>query len=268
MFNAVDETLRQILIDDVPIKKAEIDISFDRPTREWASRLTRPAINLFLYDVREREDLKDDTPIITRDGDGRAVKQMPPRRIDLAYMITAWTKQADDEHRILGSVLASMYRQNEIDEKYLQGNLKLATYPVLTRVTRPNELVNLPDLWGVMDNETHASLSWIVTAPLDVFAPIVGPLVRTKEVRVTALDAEWQETIIQVGGFALRKGEPLVGAKVTIEGTGFEVETDAEGKFSFANLPAGEYTLRIEPPAGKAQKQKVAVPSANYDLDV
>ena len=41
-----------------------------------------------------------------------AVKQRPARRIDLAYIITAWTKEADDEHRVLGAVLASLYRQN------------------------------------------------------------------------------------------------------------------------------------------------------------
>ena len=34
MFQDVDETLRAVLLADVPIKKAEVDIAFDRPTRE------------------------------------------------------------------------------------------------------------------------------------------------------------------------------------------------------------------------------------------
>jgi len=271
MFNDVDETLREVLIADVPIKKTEIDIAFDRPTHEWSSRLTKPTLNLFLYDIREREELKDDTPIIVRDENGRASKQTPPRRIDLAYIITAWTKEADDEHRILGGVLASMYRTNVIDARYLQGNLKLSTYPVLTRVTAPTEIFNPHDLWGVIDNEIHASLSWIITAPLDVFRPVVGPLVRTKEIRVGEIAQTPREDLLQIGGFAYRKGEPLnnvPGVKIVIADTAFETETDAQGKFTFANVPAGEYAFRIQPPTGKARVQKIVVPAPSYDIEV
>jgi hypothetical protein len=271
MFNDVDETLREVLIADVPIKKTEIDIAFDRPTHEWSSRLTKPTLNLFLYDIREREELKDDTPIIVRDENGRASKQTPPRRIDLAYIITAWTKEADDEHRILGGVLASMYRTNVIDARYLQGNLKLSTYPVLTRVTAPTEIFNPHDLWGVIDNEIHASLSWIITAPLDVFQPVVGPLVRTKEIRVGEIAQTPREDLLQIGGFAYRKGEPLnnvPGVKIVIADTAFETETDAQGKFTFANVPAGEYAFRIQPPTGKARVQKIVVPAPSYDIEV
>ncbi len=264
MFNDVDETLRAALIADVPINRTEIDIAFDRPTREWSGRLARPTLNLFMYDVREREGLKDDTPFVTRDEKGHAIKQMPARRIDLAYIITAWTKEADDEHRILGAVLASIYRQNVIDSKYLQGVLKTTPYDMLTRVTPPNAIMNPSDLWGVLDNEIHAALSWIVTAPLDVFKPVVGPLVRTKVIRVGF------EDLLQVGGIAFRKGDPLkgvAGVKVSIAGTAFEAETDAEGKFTFVDVPAGEYTWRIQTD-GKAKEQKMKVPSASYDVEI
>ncbi len=40
MFNDVDETLRAILIADVPINRTEIDIAFDRPTRASLYSLT------------------------------------------------------------------------------------------------------------------------------------------------------------------------------------------------------------------------------------
>lgn len=271
MFNDVDETLREVLIADVPIKKNEVDLAFDRPTREWSSRLSKPTLNLFLYDVREREELKDDAPVITRDENGRAVKQKPPRRIDLAYLVTAWTKEAADEHRLLAGVLASMYRQGQIGAERLQGDLKLVTYPILTRVTAPDGVAKSADLWGVLDNELHASLSWVWTVPLDVFRPITGPLVRTKEIRLGVPGEAWRESILQVGGLVHRKGEPLAGVpgvKVAVVGTSFEAETDAEGRFSFANLPAGEYTWRVQPPEGKAKEHKVVVPSSSYDLEV
>jgi hypothetical protein len=217
-----------------------------------------------LYDIREREELKDDTPIITRDAKGRAVKQAPARRIDLAYFVTAWTKEADDEHRVLGAVLASLYRQAMIDPKYFQGALQGTPYDVLSRVTPPNELVNPHDIWGVMDNEHHAPLSWVITAPLDVFKPTVGPLVRTKIIRVG------QEDIAQVAGIAHRKGDRsavMAGVKIAIDGTAFEAETDRDGEFTFVGVPPGDYVWKIQLD-GKALTRKIKVPSATYDIEV
>lgn len=269
MFNDVDETLRELLTADVPVNKAEIDITFDRPTRAWSSRLTKPTLNAYLYDIREREDLKDDAPIITRDNNGRAVKQPPARRIDLAYFITAWAKEADDEHRILGAALASLYRQGVIDPKYLQGALQGTPYDVLTRVTRPNEIYSPHDLWGVLDNEHHAVLAWIITAPLDVFKPTVGPLVRTKIIRVGAPEAA--EDWLQIGGLAHRKGDRssgVAGVKVSINGTAHEAITDAEGRFNFSDVSAGDYTWRIQPAGGKPIERRISVPSATYDFEV
>jgi hypothetical protein len=161
-------------------------------------------------------------------------------------------------------VLASIYRQQVIDSRYLQGILKTTPYDVLTRVTPPNAIMNPSDLWGVLDNEIHTALSWIITAPLDVFAPVVGPLVRTKVIRVGF------EDLLQVGGVAYRKGAPLdgvAGVKVSIAGTAFEAETNAKGQFTFVDVPAGDYTWRIQTD-GKAKEQKVRVPSASYDIEV
>ena len=59
MFSDVDETLRSHLISDMPIHGGEVDIEFDRPTREWSSRLSKPTLNLFLFDVRERPEFRD-----------------------------------------------------------------------------------------------------------------------------------------------------------------------------------------------------------------
>src|SRR5829696_8156885 len=146
MFQDVDETLRAALIADVPIKKNEIDVAFDRPTREWSSRLTRPTLNLFMADIRERVDLKDDVDIITRDGSGKAVRQRPPKRVDLAYLVSAWTTEPDDEHRILARVLSSMYRQDKIPAELLQGDLKSATLPVIARVPEPEQSLKGQDL--------------------------------------------------------------------------------------------------------------------------
>ena len=42
MFHDLDEVLRQLLIEEIPIKNGEVDIEFDQPSREWSARLSRP----------------------------------------------------------------------------------------------------------------------------------------------------------------------------------------------------------------------------------
>ena len=271
MFQDVDGTLRAVLMADVPIKKAEVEIAFDRPTRDWSSRLSKPTLNLFLFDVRERADLKDDVPIVTRDGNGRAVKQRPPRRLDLSYLVSAWTTEPDDEHRILARVLASMYRQDIISLEVLQGDLKAATMPVMARVPPPDNVYKPHDLWGALSNDLHASLTWIWTVPLDVFKPSVGPLVRTAEIRIGPSGEPADIVLVQVGGLVHRKGDSLAGipgVRVTVLGTGHTTETDAQGQFSFSNLPAGDYRWRVEPPGGKAREHKMVVPAEAYNIEV
>jgi hypothetical protein len=115
-----------------------------------------------------------------------------------------------------------------------------------------------------MDNEHHAPLSWVITAPLDVFKPTVGPLVRTKIIRVG------QEDIAQVAGIAHRKGDRsavMAGVKIAIDGTAFEAETDRDGEFTFVGVPTGDYVWKIQID-GKALTRKIKVPSATYDIEV
>ncbi|MCB0005881.1 MAG: DUF4255 domain-containing protein, partial [Anaerolineales bacterium] len=58
MITDLDETIRNILRAELPIKNGEIDVKFDQPKREWSARLNKPTINLYLYDVRENNVLR------------------------------------------------------------------------------------------------------------------------------------------------------------------------------------------------------------------
>ena len=93
MLNDVDETLRQYLIADVPVERGEVDISFERPTREWSGRLSKPTLNLFMFDIRERTGYRDDTPQAVRLPTGAVSQSLPARRVDLSYLVTAWTRE-------------------------------------------------------------------------------------------------------------------------------------------------------------------------------
>lgn len=269
MFNDVDETIRQFLIAELPIERAEVDVVFDRPTREWASRLSKPVINVFLYDVRERLGFRDDNPTFQRNEQGGLTRNRPPRRIDLSYMVTAWTREADDEHRILSRLMSAFYRANEIEPRHLQGELVYAPYPLLARIMPPDHLAKPVDIWGVMDNELHASLTWVLTAPLEAFPVAEGPLVRTVELQFGNRTEDWRERFVEVAGIAHRAGAPgetLAGVEIAVAGTALRATTGPDGKFRFPNVPPGAHILRIVSPAGDTRDQPITIPSASYDV--
>jgi Pvc16 N-terminal domain/Carboxypeptidase regulatory-like domain len=270
MFSDVDETLRAHLIADMPIHGGEVDIEFDRPTREWSSRLSKPTLNLFLFDVRERPEFRDSGNRVAIQADGRISKQRPPLRIDLSYIVTAWAKEPADEHRILSRVLSSMYRSETIPGSARAGALLASEVPLLSRVMTAEHHTRPADLWGVLDNELHASLMWVVTTPLDVWTPQVGPLVRTTEVRFQEIESDDRETFTQIAGVVHERGEPLSGianARVSVLGTAHTAVTGVDGHFTFPRIAHGDHTIRVELPGGSTTERVVTVPSNDYDIE-
>ncbi|HEX6031926.1 MAG TPA: Pvc16 family protein [Tepidiformaceae bacterium] len=271
MFDEVDESLRSLLVSDVPLDPAEVDISFARPAREWSSRLARPTVNLFLFDIRERTDFRDDALRVRETGNGTITRERAPRRVDLSYLITAWTREPEDEHRILARLLACLYRNPKLAADHLQGSLKDALLPVLLRAMSPDHLQKSVDFWGVMDNELHAGLTWVVTAPLDAFAPITGPMVTTREILVGPMAKPERRVSFQVAGIAHRAGDArdgLGGVSISLAGSALSTVTDARGRFSLAELPAGDHVLRVATSDGPAFEHSITVPSASYDVPI
>lgn len=272
MFDDVDRSIRALLTADVPLDPTEVEITFARPTREWSSRLAGPTLNLFLFDVRERADFRDDTWRVTHAANGSLSRERPPRRVDLSYIVTAWTREPEDEHRILGRVLASLYRNLRIPPERLEGALADTDTAVLLRTPPPDYLQKAVDFWGVMDNELRASLTCIVTTPLDVFAVQTGPMVLTRELSVGPLPTpgDRRQTFL-VAGVLSGVGEdaaPVVGARIAVQGTARSVETRDDGRFRLSEFPAGDYTLQVTPPGGEPFAHAITVPSPGYDIAV
>ena len=68
MIQDVDETLKELLVRKVPIDLTAVDIKFEMPTEEWASGVSKPTIDLFLYDVRENHELRSNQRYLARSG--------------------------------------------------------------------------------------------------------------------------------------------------------------------------------------------------------
>jgi len=85
---------------------AAVAVTFDPPARPWIQALKTPAVNFFLFDIRENAHRRDVMYEQVRDEEGRVVGHRPPApRYDLHYTVSVWGAPIAMEHRILALVL-------------------------------------------------------------------------------------------------------------------------------------------------------------------
>ncbi len=283
MIADLDESIRQLLRLDMPVKNGEIDIVFDQPRREWSARLSKPTLNFFLYDIRENTTLRHHD--MERLGNGRngdlASLKRTPFRVDCSYIITAWAADPEDEHRLLSRCLLCLFRNPVFPEQALVGGLKNQPFEIQAALAQSDKFRNPADLWSAMDNELRPSVPYILTIAMDPWTAITGPVVKTlilkpgqssdgRPLRRMQQD-EMDDAMNFIGGSVFEKsadGAPLRGIEVAIKGTGRMAVTAEDGSFVLGSLPAGQYTLVAWLPDGKIREKKISVPSEEHDYDI
>ena len=155
MLDALDSTLKLLLNRElppnVPSRDTEVYISFDTPYQEAIKQ--KPAINCFLYDVRENLELRSSTWLLERQSNGKAVKKRPPARVDCSYLITAWPQDENDiqtEHQLLGEVMKVLLRYRKIPETFIEENFEGQELPLRLISLRPSNLQSFGEFWQVM----------------------------------------------------------------------------------------------------------------------
>lgn len=279
MINDLDKALKKLLIRDIPIKNGEVDIKFDQPCREWSSRLSRPTLNVFLHDIRENLKLRRSQQwIVEQNPDGTATQRSTPVRIDLYYMITAWANDPDDEHRLLTRTLMALFRQPHLPKELLTERLQDQPKPIPLRVAQQEVLVNpAQDIWNALDNEIRPAITLLVTLAIDPYAPLITPLVYTRELRTgqavePAMLQQLKEeagtsTFWTIGG-TVHTDKPLEELTLTLVERGLDVALQDEGRFAIGKLQAGDYTLEVSSNGQTLKRHKITVPAPDYELEV
>ncbi len=262
-----DETIRDLLIKNVPIDLTEVDISFEAPDREWSGRLSRPTVNCFLYDVRENLDLRQ-TDWEVQKRNGKATSKRLPARIDATYQVTVWARAPEDEHRLLWRTLVALFRNLIIPEESLRGQLRNQTFPTKAVVVQPSQArANPAELWQALDNRIRPALTYTVTVPLDQDLVFEAPMVFTRRTRLfVQVLAEGIQIMGQVRDKSnTERGIP--GITVLLRETGAEFITNADGQFAFKTRE-GAITLIATAPTGEQATRQVDVPALEYDLEL
>ncbi|HJQ82467.1 MAG TPA: Pvc16 family protein [Candidatus Binatia bacterium] len=272
MIRDLDETL-QALLDQpgLPDELAAAEIIFDRPTEPFAPKQT--SLDLFLYEIREHAELRNNEPVVRREGH-EAVVEPPPLRVACSYVVTAWPVNGADpplqEHRLLSQALAVLARTPVIPARFLQGDL-VGQEPPLPMVTaQPDGLKNAAEFWSAIGGRLRAAFTTTVTISLPLGAGVRGPIVTSKQTRFDPNLGRADEDLFQIGGrVADAAGDPIEGAVVAVVDAGLRTQTGADGRYQFTRIPAGARTLRVAAVGFQVQVQAVVVPTPrpeDYDI--
>lgn len=192
MIDDLDRSLENLLKRELPPELvAQVTISFATPDGQFPpASVALPAIDLFLYDVRENRDLRDGEWRIERQSDGTAVRKAPPVRVDCSYLITAWpsdssTTPARDEHRMLGEVMKALLRHQTLPSAVLEGSLVGQQPPLPASTLQPGRLQSLAEFWQALGGKPKATLSYTVTIGVEAGAAAeAGPPVLEKVLKL------------------------------------------------------------------------------------
>jgi hypothetical protein len=269
MFSDLDETIKALLVQAGGLDPAQIEVSFEIPNREWSSGIAKPTINCYLFDIRENRELRQSGMQVERNGtNGTPARRRAPLRLDLTYLITAWTRAVEDEHRLLWHALRTLMRFSTLPVEHLQGTLKEHELPVHTKLAQADSVLKSPgEFWTALENQLKPSLSYTVTIAVDRDSMPAGAPVLTAFVSLRQLEVEGApSTDVRVGGVARTPdGAPITDAEVFVEGHGRPTLTDGEGRFTLRVPGAGAYTLVAR--AGTALvRREVQVPAPDYSL--
>lgn len=168
-----------------------LSISFAQPDESFPpASVTKPAVNLFLYDVRE--DLK------LRHNKWFRYRQIPPASyeakrqpllMECSYLVTAWsdsaTAAANDEHTVLSAMILALRRYNclpdtlpnKIDRdgpaiRILQGSLAGINPLPRAFTIQDGYLQSLGEFWRSMGHGPKPRFNYTITVAVDVHDPV------------------------------------------------------------------------------------------------
>jgi hypothetical protein len=284
MIDELDDALRDLLIRDMPITNNEVDIAFDQPTRDWASRLSRPTLNLFMHDVRENNKLRTQQPYLGSSVNGvMATMSVSPVRLDVHYMVTAWANDPSDEHRLLGRMLMVLYRYKALPDEFQYGTLNGQDFEILMKVAQYDQRDIRREIWSMLDNEMRPIVDLTLTLSIEPFAEWTVPLVRETQISFAQIDPfglnNGGGNNINTSGLVIgdqfysvtgmvHSTFPLEHLSVQLVELAVPVTVAPNGRYSIMNLRAGSYTLEVWTGQGAPTQHPIEVPSnpAEYDI--
>lgn len=184
MLHHLHTTLSSLLHARGQIPQAEVDVLFDIPSRQWVEALERPAVCCYMFDMAEVAEFRNAGAQVSR-ANGRAVTKLPPRRVDLRYLVCAFSSSRADEQLLVWRAMAVFMKHTTLPVDLMPEDLRKLDVPVTTKLGSYPEAPKTLDLWGALELPPRPALLLSVTAPLDLELEFEAPLVLTRITRFT-----------------------------------------------------------------------------------
>jgi hypothetical protein len=267
MLPGLHEALESLIYREGRIDRSEVDISFDVPTKEFIDRLVRPTLNFNLLELQENTDLRQSQFQATRNN-GKAQFRALPRRIDLRYVVSALTPNAEDAFRLVWRTLGVLMRFPELPHEGLPSDLA-PEFPIIARVAHPDFGLKLLDVWSALGGDPRAAFSYVLTVPLDLALTIEAPLILSRNLAFRSRNGMGGYEVQDfVRGVVLDEQElPVEDATVaTVREPSAWTRTDAHGRFTLRSPGHGRVLVRVTTPDAITRDIDLDVPSSSYEL--
>lgn len=245
----------------LPPELAAATILFDRPSDPYAPAET--TLNLFLFDIRENMELRNNEPITRRVGN-QTFTQPPPLRVSCTYLVTAWPVEGLDapkqEHRLLSQALSLFAATPTLPAAFLSGSLVGQEPPMPMLLAQPDGIRNPAEFWAALGGRMKASLLLTVVFSMPLGAEATFPAVISSGIRINT-----EPLFFRIGGRVTDAAtNPVPGATVELVGRGRSTATNTAGEFTLAAVAPGSYTLRATL-GPSTQSRVITVPAATGD---
>ncbi|WP_370964381.1 DUF4255 domain-containing protein [Amycolatopsis sp. cg9] len=248
MLHLLDESLEEFLRATVgPVAKREVDVAFAAPDKDWAAKVSRPTLNLYLWDVRRNLGDREFGVETVTAADGARYRRARLPRVDCRYLVTAWTSDIRDEHSLLGDALAVFLRHSELESRYLRGAYQ-AVRPLPSIEVGAGDGRDNSDFWSALGGQLKPGLDITVTATVDSAIKVpAGEEVTRYTVGVTETGGERERRQFVGGHSDAAEGTvvstPHGATTVTGDGT-FVVPAENGDKLSVDGKPRGRIGKR------------------------
>lgn len=128
----------------------------------------------------------------------------------MSYLITAWTKRPEDEHRLLSSLLACLLRYEALPPERLAGSLaEIGAAVPMSIALPPPEDRSFADVWSALGGELKPSLDLVISVPV-TSSPVyeAGPPVGDEGLR-----ASFGDVPARGEGSGAGAGQPVYGSR-------------------------------------------------------
>jgi hypothetical protein len=244
----LDEVLRELLERELAARGLlGVAVTFEVPSRERVAQWSSPAIDLFLYDLREAPGARDRSWHPAR-VDGQPLLVRAPLRLACTYAITAWAPTVLDEHRLLSQAIAILGAHPQLPVELLPSSLLVGEppQPLIAEVAHVRDEARA-EFWTALGNQYKVSLHYTVTVLCDTGVSAArGPAVQTEAIALqTGRKRGPQEQSFSVAGRVIDlDGEGLAQVAVSVPALGLGCVSGSDGRFVLRALPAGQHAVQ------------------------